>query len=127
MAITINFAGASLSKPGSYTSLSVAQAGVSVPAVGTVALIGEADLGIPFSEEKGLSAVSFGPDEMSAIKEKFGTGPLVDAAALAIAPSSDPQVRGGAQEILLLKTNQSTKASLALQQSGSAYATITHK
>ena len=72
MAITINFAGASLSKPGSYSSLTVAQAGVATPAVGTVALIGEADGGLPFDQEKGLSAVSFGPEEIEAIKNYFG-------------------------------------------------------
>jgi hypothetical protein len=127
MAITINFAGASLSKPGSYSNLTVAQAGVATPAVGTVALIGEADAGVPFSEEKGLSAVSFGPDELGAIREKFGSGPLVDAARLAISPSNDPQIRGGAQEIVLLKTNQSTKASLVVKKSGDDYGTITHK
>jgi hypothetical protein len=127
MAITINFAGASLSKPGSYSNLTVAQAGVATPAVGTVALIGEADAGVPFSEEKGLSAVSFGPDELGAIKEKFGSGPLVDAARLAISPSNDPQIRGGAQEIVLLKTNQSTKASLVVKKGGDDYGTISHK
>lgn len=128
MAITINFAGASLSKPGSYSNLTVAQAGVATPAVGTVALIGEADGGLPFDEESGLSAVSFGPDELNAIKEKFGSGPLVDAAALAIAPSNDPQIRGGAQELIMLKTNKSTKASAVLEQgAGTVYGTVKHK
>lgn len=128
MAITINFAGASLTKPGSYSNLTVSQAGVATPAVGTVAIIGESDAGVPFSSEKGLSAVSFGPDEFGAIKEKFGSGSLVDAARLAISPSNDPQIRGGAQEIILLKTNQSTKASLVIKKGGGDdYATILHK
>jgi hypothetical protein len=127
MALIINFAGASLTKPGSYSRTTVAEAGVATPAVGTVALIGEADAGLPFSEEKGLSSVSFGPDEFSIIKEKFGSGPLVDAAKLAISPSNDPQIVGGAQEIILLKTNQSTKASLDLAKGSGVYGSIADK
>lgn len=112
MAIIVNFAGASLSKPGSYSSLTVADGTAATPAVGTVALIGESDAGKAFSEETGLSAVSYGPGEIEVIKEKYGSGPLVDAARLALSASSDPQIQGGAQEILLLKTNASVAASL---------------
>ena len=128
MAIRVNFAGASLTKPGSYSNLTVGQAGVAIPAVGTVAIIGEADGGIPFSEEAGLSKVSFGPDEKSAVKEKFVDGPLVDAYNLVIQASKDRQITGGAQEVLLLKTNRSTRASLnVMKDSMTVYATLTDK
>lgn len=128
MAITINFAGASITKPGSYSSVTAAEATAATPAVGVVALIGESDAGPAFSQEKGLSAVTFGPDELSLIKEKYGSGPLVDAARLAISPSNDPQIGGGAQELLLLKTNQSTRASLDIKAAGSVqYGTLTDK
>jgi hypothetical protein len=94
--------------------LTVADGTAATPAVGTVALIGEAESGLPFSEEKGLSAVTYGPGEVEAIKEKYTSGPLVDAARLALAASADPQIQGGAQELLLLKTNASEAASLEI-------------
>jgi hypothetical protein len=123
MAITVNFNGATLVKPGSYSDVRVTGSTVASPALGVVALIGESTEGAPFSEESGLSAVTFGPDEFAAIAEKFGSGPLVDAAKLAISPSNDPAIRGGAQELVLIKTNATTKASLTLP----SYGTVTDK
>jgi hypothetical protein len=124
MAIVINFAGASLRKPGAYSRTRVAQGGAAQAQLGVVALIGEANEGSPFASESGLSAVTFSPEQFSAMQDKFGSGPLVDAARLALAPSNDTQIAGGAQQIVLLKTNQSVKASLAL---ASSYGTITAK
>lgn len=125
--IRVNFAGASLVDPGSYTDVQVAESSLASPALGVVALVGEADEGSAFSAESGLSAVTFGPDEFQSIVDKFGTGPLVDAAKLAISPSADPQIRGGAQELILIKTNNSTTASLSVPQSASTYGTVSAK
>jgi hypothetical protein len=124
MAIIVNFAGASLLVPGAYSDVSPATSGLASPALGVIALIGEAEEGPAFSQESGLSAVSFGPDELSAIQEKFGSGELVDAARLAISPSNDPSIQGGAQEIILIKTNASTTAQVSLP---AAYGTLKAK
>lgn len=125
--IRVNFAGASLVIPGSYTDVQVAQSSLASPALGVVALIGESDEGAAFSTESGLSAVTFGPDEFQAIVEKFGSGELVDAAKLAISPSNDPQIRGGAQQLLLLKTNRSLIAQLAIPAGASTYGNLKAK
>lgn len=114
MAIIVNFAGASLRKPGAYSRLRVAEGGAAQAQLGVVAIVGEADQGDPLSAETGLSAVTFSPEQFTAIQDKYISGPLVDAARLAITPSNDPQIVGGAQQLLVLKTNQSLKAGLTL-------------
>lgn len=124
MAISILFAGANIVRPGSYSSTSIADGGTASPAVGVLALIGEANEGIPFASETGLNAVTFGPDELQAITDKYGSGELVDMAKLAISPSNDPQIQGGAQELILIKTNASTNASLVIKQSTNPYGTV---
>jgi hypothetical protein len=127
MAIRVNFKGASLLVPGAYSHTETAEASVAAPALGVVALIGEAEEGLAFDNETGLSAVTFGPDEFAAIQEKYGSGELVDAARLAIVPSNDPQIQGGAQELVLIKTNSSTYATLSAPQASSSYGTIKAK
>jgi hypothetical protein len=117
MAIVINYAGASLRKPGAYSRLRVAEGGAAQAQLGVVAIIGEADQGDPLSSESGLSSVTFSPSQFTAIQDKYVTGPLVDAARLAITPSIDPQIVGGAQQLLVLKTNQSLKSSISLATS----------
>lgn len=114
MALIINFSGASLKKPGAYSRIKVAQGAAAQAQLGVMAIIGEASQGLPFASEVGLSAVTWTPDQFSAIQSKYGSGRLVDAARIAFGPSNDPQVLGGAQQLLTLKTNQSVIASLSL-------------
>lgn len=118
MAIIINFAGASLRKPGAYSRVRVVQGGAAQAQLGVVALIGEADQGKPFSQEAGLSAVTYFPEQFNAIRDKYVSGQLVDGALLALTPSNDPQIQGGAQQLVLLKTNQSVAASYIFPPSG---------
>jgi hypothetical protein len=127
MSIRVTFAGASLIKPGSYSIVEPTEGGIASPALGVVALIGEASSGQPFSQETGLDAVTYGPDEFSAILDKFGSGELVDAARLAITPSNDPQISGGAQQLILIKTNASTLASKTIKQGANTYGTLNAK
>lgn len=122
MAITINFAGASFRKPGAYSRIKVAPGGAAQAQLGVMAIIGESDEGSAFAAESGLSSVVYGPDNYNSIRDKFGTGPLVDAARVALSPSNDPQISGGAQQLYVLKTNQSVKASRVLATS---YGTLT--
>lgn len=124
MSVIINFAGASIRKPGSYSRTRVAQGGASEPQLGVMAIVGEAAQGSAYAAETGgLDAVTYGPDQFGDILEKFGSGALVDAARLAFAPSVDPQIPGGAQQLIVLKTNQSVKAQLAvLTGYGTVYA-----
>jgi hypothetical protein len=118
MAIIINYHGASLKRPGAYSFLKVADSGVAEAQLGIVAIIGEADEGDSFaSDAGGLDANTFTPDGFSLISNKFVSGPLVDAAKIALAPSGDTQILGGAQQLILLKTNASVEATLALPSS----------
>lgn len=121
MALVINFAGASLRKPGAYSRIKVAQGEAAAAQLGVLALVGEAEQGDSFANETSIDAVRFSPDQFADIKAKYGSGPLVDAARLALAPSVDPQIAGGAQFLYLLKTNASTKAQLTLP---TAYGTV---
>lgn len=123
MAIVVNFAGASIKKPGAYSRIKVAQGGAADAQLGIVALVGESDQGLPFGQDV-LANNVYGPDQFGEIFDKFGSGPLVDAARMVLAPSNDPQIVGGAQQLIIMKTNQSVKATLAL---ASSYGTIKDK
>lgn len=127
MAIIVNFAGASLLVPGAYSDVNPASSGLASPSLGVIAIIGEAEEGPAFSQESGLSAVTFGPEEFSAIQDAFGSGELVDAAKLAINPSNDPSIQGGAQELIVIKTNASTTSELILPAGASSYGKVKAK
>ena len=123
MAIIVNFNGSSLLHPGSYSKLIVAPGAAAAPQLGVVALVGEADEGAAF-DASNLDASAFGPDEFSTILNTYGSGELVDMAKLALSPSADTDITGGAQKLYLIKTNSGTKASAALPTS---YGTLSAK
>jgi hypothetical protein len=123
MAIIVNFAGASLKKPGAYSRIKVAQGGAAEAQLGIVALVGEADSGLQYSADT-LEDVVFSPEQFGSILDKYGSGPIVDAARLALTPSNDPQIVGGAQQLILMVTNALVKASLTL---AGAYGVIKDK
>lgn len=124
MAIVKSFQGASISKPGAYSSSTVSNSGArNLSANGTLFLIGEADEGAPGSFE-GIQ--SFDVSELAALISKYGSGPIVDAARLALtSPSLTPGV-AGADTVLVWKTNASTQASLTLNN-GSSQAVLVLK
>lgn len=91
---------------------------------GVVILVGEADMGPGASEETDLSAATFGPGQYSTVAQKYGSGNLVDAFRNAANPSRDPAVRGAPSQIICIKTNVGTKASVAMS---SGYAVLRAK
>ncbi len=111
MAIKKQFGGATIRKPGAYSRTQTSPDGGGQSAeTGVLFLIGEADAG-PGGSEEGIqrySAAAF-----NQFKAKYRSGPLVDAAKAAIAPSRTPGI-GGAGTFLVWKTNASVQASLAL-------------
>lgn len=113
MAIKRSFSGASIRKPGSYSVTRVDdRGGRELGENGTLFLLGEAELGAPGSAE-GIQR--FSSTQLPALVNKYGSGPLVEAAKLAIqSPSNTPGIQG-ADEVLIWKTNQSTRASLTLE------------
>lgn len=121
MAIRKAFGGASIGKPGAYSKFKVDNtSGGDLASNDTLFLIGEAAKGAPGSSE-GIQ--SFSAANLSALIEKYGSGPIVDAAIAAIRPSKTPGV-GGSGRFLVYKTNASTQASTTLQQSATDYMLI---
>ena len=92
MAITVNFNGASLGKPGSYSSTGVnLTGGFPLAPTGVVGIIGEADGGEP-----GTGGVkTYTSEDIAALISEYKSGPIVDAARLLIAPARDNRVPNG--------------------------------
>lgn len=102
--------------PSAAATYKVATANSGLSATGIVALVGEAEAGPDFSIEDDLDDVTFGPDQEADVIAKFRSGPLVDAFRAASAPSNDPRISGAPSRLVLVKTNQSTKASLTVDK-----------
>lgn len=112
MAITINFNGASIRKPGVYTKTEVnLTGGFPLAPTGVVAIIGEAEGGAPGSSD---GVQTFTSEDIGALVEKYKSGPIVDAARILVAPARDQRVPNGASQIRVWKTNASSQSSLAL-------------
>lgn len=112
MSISRPFGGAKIRKPGAYSISKQDQSGgAPLGANGTLFVIGEAELGAPGSVE-GIQ--TFNASQLASLVAEYGSGPIVDVAKAAlVSPSKTPGV-GQADQILIWKTNASTKASLAL-------------
>lgn len=123
MSILVSFNGTTLVHPGAYSKIIVAPGGAASPQLGVVALVGEAEEG-PGYDAANLELAAFGPDQYGQIVDMFGSGELVDMAKLALSPSADPDIQGGAQKLYLIKTNAGTKASLTLP---TTYGTLSAK
>ena len=110
MARSVTFNGITRYKPGGITRINAeALNQVILSANSVVALIGEAEGGAPGSES-GLVSL-FDPSRAS---REFRSGALVDAARVAFQSSGDPIIVGGASQVYLWKTNDSTRSSLSL-------------
>lgn len=121
MAIKKNFGGATVRRAGAFSrSQTSPDAGGQSADTGILMLIGEADAG-PSGADEGIQTYSSAA--FNQLKAKYRTGPLVDAAKVALAPSRTPGI-GGATTFLIWKTNPSTQASLALSNT---YATLKAK
>lgn len=115
MARSISFNGVTRFRPGGITRINAdALNQIGVTAGGVMGLIGEADGGAPGSESGLISLRS-----PAAAADLFRSGPLVDAIKLAFQSSGDPLIPGGAAEVVVYKTNQSTKSSVHLPDLGS--------
>ena len=124
MAININFNGASIRKPGSYSKTSVnLTGGFPLAPAGTVAIVGEADKGMPGSADD-IRQNFFSPEQFADVVAKYSSGPIVDAFRLLVVHSSDARIVNGAQRVYIYKTNISTVASGTL---ATAYGAITSK
>lgn len=111
--------------PGAYSQIKVQTANSGLATTGVLMLVGEANTGPRFSLEEDLELNAFGPDQLAAVVAKYGSGPLVDAFRAASAPANDPNLAGAPNRLILVKTNDSTKASAALTKwAGGTYGTL---
>ena len=118
MSIRVPFNGASLAKPGAYSRTTVnLSGGFPLAQTGIVAIVGEALGGAPGSSD---GVQTFTSEDIASLIAKYKSGPIVDAARLLVAPAKDNRVANGASLIRVYKTNASTAASRALQNSAPA-------
>jgi len=80
MAINVSFNGATIYRPGAYSKLTIDLGGnFPLGIVGLVAIFGESTRGKPGSEEADMSRNFFLPNQISEVRQKYGSGPIVDA------------------------------------------------
>jgi hypothetical protein len=101
---TVLFNGAQIVLPGGYSRVDASQFN-NTPLTGTgiVGLIGSADDGEPHTVQTFFTA--------SAVKAFYGSGDLVEAAAMVASPGNDDIITNGAAAIVCYKVNNSTRAS----------------
>lgn len=110
MARSVTYNGITRYRPGAIVKIDNAAATqVGITSSGSLAIIGEADGGVPGSVS-GLVSLR----DASRAVSLFRSGPLVDAIKLAIQSSADPLIAGGAAEVVIYKTNASTRSQVNL-------------
>lgn len=110
--------GITLKIPGTYVEQQVRANQGGIAAAGVVTLIGEADEGPGYLEEKSLDANGFAPDDIASVISKYGSGRLVDAFREIVAAAADPNIVGAVSLVKLVKTNPSTYAEAILARAG---------
>jgi len=127
MATSIFFNGRLISIPGSYSSIDASGLEtIGLSASGIVAVIGTAVGGRP------VSAISEIDDIISIVKpeqglQTFKSGNLREAIAMLFSPSKDPDIQGGAQQIIAMKVNPATQSSGQLSNAYNAILDLTSK
>lgn len=115
MSINVSFNGATIYKPGAYSRTTIdLGGGFPLSPTGLIAIFGEADAGKPGAGEINIANNVFSPEQLPQIKQKYRSGPIVDACNFLFAPGSDGAIPGGAQAVYIYKTNASVRASKAL-------------
>lgn len=118
MAQTYSTTEGTLIIPGGYSSFTVQQNPSGLATTGVLMLVGEADTGPRFDDEADLEDNAFGPDQYADVVAKYTSGPLVDAFREAIAASGDAAIPGSFSRAILVKTNESVRASGYLSKVG---------
>lgn len=114
MAINVSFNGATIFKPGAYSRVSIdLGGGFPLSPTGIVAIFGESDAGTPGASEVNIADNVFSPEQLPAIKQKYGRGNIVDACNFLFAPGADGAIPGGASAVYIYKTNASVRATFS--------------
>ena len=87
MAINVSFNGATIYKPGAYSKINIdLSGGFALGPVGLIAIFGESTRGRPGSEETDIAKNVFTANSLNEARNKYGTGPLVDALNFLFSP-----------------------------------------
>jgi hypothetical protein len=104
--------------PGAYSTVNVLSNPTGVGISGNIIIIGEAEGGANFSAED-LKNNFFTPDQADRVAAKYLRGPIVDAFRALASSSADADITGAPNRIYILKSNSSSKASVAIPLYGS--------
>lgn len=115
--------------PGATAGFTVKSSAGGLATTGVVMLVGEADGGPSWSVDTISNLkTGFGPNQESAVRAKYISGPLVESYRATVQPLVDEEISGAPSKLILIKTNNSTKASIALlAYGGGAYGTLYDK
>lgn len=110
MATSIFFNGRLISVPGSYSEVDASGLeSVGLGAVGIVAVLGTAEGGRPVSDMSEVSdLLRFNKPE--AARQTFRSGDLREVMDMLFAPGKDPDILGGAVEVVAMKCNPATQS-----------------
>lgn len=131
-ATTVFFDGRRTAVPGVETRIDASgleQLGLG--AVGIVALVGTAEGGRPTNASTTadqiirLNTASDNRNKFRYRGDMSAMGDIREAAAIALAPSTDPTIPAGAQQIVCIKVNQADQAATTLNYSGGTTLTVT--
>lgn len=128
MATTITTNNITTSVPGVFSTLDTSGlAQVGLTASGVVAILGTATGGFPYTAAVGSPDLLPRISSPQRLKNLVGSGDILEAGMMAFDPSSDPNVRGGAQIVIPVQVNPETQASLELTDGADPVATVTAK
>ncbi len=96
--------------PDAYPFITVQSVPSNLGASGILVIFGEADGGDSY-QNVSLKNNSFGPNQLSKVKQQYVSGQIVDAFSALSSPSNDTDITGSANRIYIAKTNQGVKAS----------------
>jgi hypothetical protein len=112
--------------PGAYPSVTVKSTPVGITNTGDIVIIGEAEGGADYTQET-LKENFFTPTQLSRVKAKYLSGPIVDAMAALTSPSNDTNITGSIGRVYVIKTNAGTQASAIVEGDSSSYGTLKDK
>lgn len=127
MATSIFFNGRLISVPGSYSSIDASGLeSIGLSASGIVAVIGTAVGGRPVSDISEIAdIISITKPEQGL--QLFKSGNLREAISMLFSPSKDPDIQGGAQQVIAMKVNPATQSSGQLSNAYNAILDLTSK
>lgn len=128
MATTITTNNLTTSVPGVFSTLdTTGLAQVGLTSTGVVAILGTASGGFPYTAALGAPDLIPRISTPQRLRTLFASGDLLEAGMMAFEPSSDPNVRGGAQTVVPIQVNPETQATLVLEGASGDVLTLSSK